>query len=77
MHRHLKECIHKEAISQNHRVTEVGQDLCRSSGPTLMLKAGSARTGYVGLYLVGFWTTPGVGMPENLWQICSYVWSPS
>ena len=54
MHRHLKECIHKEAISQNHRVTEVGQDLCRSSGPTLMLKAGSARTGYVGLYLVGF-----------------------
>ena len=54
MHRGLKEYIHKEAISQNHRMAEVGKDLCRLSGPTLMLKAGSARAGYAGLYPLGF-----------------------
>ena len=54
MHRGLKKYIHKEVISQNHRMTEVGKDLCRSSGPTLMLKTGSARADYAGLYPIGF-----------------------
>ena len=38
-------------ISQNHRMVGVGRDLWRSCSPTLLFKAGSARTGCTGVYI--------------------------
>lgn len=48
----------------------------KSSGVTSVLKAGSSRPGYLGLYPLWFWLSPRMEAPLILWAACCSIQSP-
>lgn len=65
-----------ELFSQNHRVTEVGGDLWRSTGPAFPAEAGPPTAVFSGPCPDVFSVSPGMGT-QSLWATSATAQLPS